>query len=196
MPPALGAQCGVAPKLSRDVRRIALAVFVVAFVVGAVVLWRTGWVTPSSVGAWLDSLGPVAPMIFIAAFVGGAFIGLPGMAFVVGGRLAFGPWLGFAVGYVGGVLAVTIPFVVARRLRRAGTDPWRPRQRHLARAWEQLETHPFASVLVLRLVLWFNPPLSYALAFTRVRLTTYLAACALALAPVVAAAMLLTSWFL
>jgi uncharacterized membrane protein YdjX (TVP38/TMEM64 family) len=183
-------------KLSRNVRRVVLTGFVIAFVVGAVYLWSTGLVTPTSVQAWLESLGPVAPVLFIVAFVGGAFVGLPGMAFVIGGRLAFGPWLGFAVGYSGGLLAVTIPFVLARKLRRAGAEPWRPRNRHLARVFDRIDTHPFVAVLILRLVLWFNPPLSYALAFTRVSLRVYVAACAVALAPVVAAAMVMTSWFL
>jgi hypothetical protein len=89
-----------------------------------------------------------------------------------------------------------VPFVIARRVRRAGDNPWQPRHRLLVRAFGALETHPFRAVLVLRLVLWFNPPLSYALAFTPIRLGTYFAACATALAPVVAAAMFATSWFL
>lgn len=183
-------------KPSRTVRRALLGTFLVAFVAGAAYLWRTGAVTPTSVRGWLDSLGPGAPAIAIAAFVAGAFVGLPGMAFVIGARLAFGPWLGFAVGYGGGLLAVTIPFVVARRMRHAGSDPWRPRHPLLARAWALIEHHPFRAVLVLRLVLWFNPPLSYALAFTTLPLGTYLAACAAALAPVVGAATIATGWLM
>lgn len=182
--------------ISRTLRRVVLGVFVAAFVAGAVYLWQTGAVTPTSVRDWLDSLGPAAPAIFIGAFIAGSFVGLPGMAFVIGGRLAFGPALGFAVGYGGGLLAVSIPFLIARRVRRAGSDPWRPRQRHLARAFELVETRPFRAVLVLRLVMWFNPPLSYALAFAPVPFRVYLAACATALAPVVGVAMIATSWFL
>jgi uncharacterized membrane protein YdjX (TVP38/TMEM64 family) len=181
---------------SRTLRRALIGVFVVAFVAGAVYLWQTGRVTPTSVGAWLDSLGPAAPALFVASMVGGAFIGLPGMAFVVGARLAFGPYVGFAAGYAGGLLAVSVPFLLARRVRGAGRDPWRPRQRHLARIFDALDTHPFRAVLALRLVLWFNPPLSYALAFTTMPARTYIAACAVALAPVVALAMVATSWFL
>jgi uncharacterized membrane protein YdjX (TVP38/TMEM64 family) len=181
--------------VTRNSRRAILAGFVVAFAVGAVYLWRTGAVTPSAVGAWLDSLGPAAPALFIAAMVGGAFVGLPGMAFVIGGRLAFGPYVGFAVGYGGGMLAVTLPFLVARRVRGAGDNPWRPKHRYLVRIFDQLETHPFRSVLLLRLVLWFNPPLSYALAFMAMPARIYIGACAVALAPVVAVAMIATSWF-
>ncbi|MBA3455837.1 MAG: VTT domain-containing protein [Deltaproteobacteria bacterium] len=183
-------------KLSRTARRVLLGLFAAAFVGGAVYLWRTGAVTPTTVAAWLESLGPAAPVLFIAAFVAGSFVGLPGMAFVIGGRLAFGPYVGFVVGFGGGMLAVTVPFVIARRMRRAGSDPWRPKQRHLRRMFDMLETHPFRAVLALRLVLWFNPPLSYALAFTTLPLRTYVAACALALAPVVLIAMIATSWFL
>jgi uncharacterized membrane protein YdjX (TVP38/TMEM64 family) len=186
----------VTPKQARALRRAALGVLIVAFLGGAVYLWRTGSVTPSSIRAWLDSLGPGAPALFVGAFCAGSYVGLPGMAFVVGGRLAFGPWLGFALGYGGGLLAVTLPFVTARLLRRQPETPWKPKQRHLARAFEQLDKHPLRVVIALRLVLWFNPPLSYALALTRVSLRTYVLGCALALAPVVAVAVVASGWFM
>ncbi len=166
-----------------------------AFVGGAIYLWSTGSITPSSVRAWLDSLGNAAPPMFIVAFVLGSFVGLPGIAFVVGGVLAFGPWAGFALGYAGGLCAVTVPFLTARKFRRPDAVPWRPRNRIAARAFTLLETHPFRGVVLLRLILWFNPPLSYALAFAPVRFRTYFAACALALTPVVAIAMVATTWF-
>lgn len=183
--------------LSRPLRRVILGVFAAVFVGGAIYLWRTGAVTPTTVKEWLESLGPAAPALFIAAMVGGAFVGLPGMAFVIGGRLAFGPTLGFAVAYGGGLLAVTLPFLVARGVRKAGSqEPWKPTRPWMAKIWATIETHPFRTVLLLRLVLWFNPPLSYALAFVRMPARTYIAACATALAPVVALAMIATGWFL
>jgi uncharacterized membrane protein YdjX (TVP38/TMEM64 family) len=182
--------------LTRTTRRVLLGVFIVAFVAGAVYLWQTGAVTPTTIREWLESLGPAAPALFIAAFVGGAFVGLPGMAFVIGGRLAFGPYVGFAVGYCGGLIAVSLPFIVARRVRGAGRDPWRPKQKILQRAFDMIETHPFRAVVLLRLVLWFNPPLSYALAFTTISARNYIAGCAVALAPIVTMAMIATSWFL
>ena len=182
--------------LSRPVRRAILAGFLVAFIAGAITLWATGVVTPSHVGAWLDSLGPAAPAIYVAVFVAGSFIAMPGMAFVIGGRLAFGPWVGFGVGYVGGLLAVTLPFLIARRLRKAGADPWQPKQKLLARAMAEVEHHPFRTVLVLRLMVWFNSVASYALAFAPIPARTYVAACAIALVPVVALGVAATSWFL
>jgi hypothetical protein len=61
-------------KVSRGVR----GAFIVAFFRGAVYLWRSGAVAPSSVKVWLESLGPVASLIAVAAFIAGAFVGLPG----------------------------------------------------------------------------------------------------------------------
>lgn len=179
---------------SRATRRIILGILVVAFVVGAVYLWRTGAVTPTSIRDWLDDLGPAAPPLFVVAFVLGAFVGLPGIAFVIGGQLAFGPWLGLVLGYVGGLTAVTVPFITARKLRRVDGEPWRPKNRYLAKAFDLLDRHPFRGVLILRLCLWFNPPLSYALAFSRVPLKTYFFGCAIALIPVVVGAVTITSW--
>jgi uncharacterized membrane protein YdjX (TVP38/TMEM64 family) len=181
--------------ISRTARRVILGILIVAVVVAGVLLWRSGMVTPGAIKDWLDSLGPAAPLLFLAVFVGTAFLGLPGMAFVVGGRLAFGPYVGFAVGYVGGLAAVTAPFLIARRLRGAGRDPWKPKWAWVAKAMAMVETHPFRAVVGMRLVLWFNAPLSYALAFAPVPARTYVAACAIALAPVVAAAMIATGWF-
>jgi len=62
--------------------------------------------------------------------------------------------------------------------------------------FDQLESHPFRSVLLLRLILWFNPPLSYALAFMTMPARIYIAACAVALLPIVAGAMIATGWFI
>jgi uncharacterized membrane protein YdjX (TVP38/TMEM64 family) len=102
-------------------RRVTIAVVAVVFVCATLYAWRTDAVSPRAIRDWLDSLGPWAPAVFVSAFAVGALIGLPGIAFVVGARLAFGPYLGFALGYGGGMLAVLTPFVAARSLRGGGT---------------------------------------------------------------------------
>jgi uncharacterized membrane protein YdjX (TVP38/TMEM64 family) len=181
---------------SRLLWRLLVALLVAISLSGAIYLWRTGNMTPTAVKDWLDSLGPAAPALFIAAMIAGAFLGLPGMVFVIGGRLAFGPYVGFVVGYVGGLLAVTAPFLTARLLRRAVAEPMKPKNRWVARAFAQVEHHPVRSVLIMRLIVWFNAPLSYALALTEIRVRDYVLACALALAPVVALAMIATGWFM
>lgn len=175
-------------------QRVVLAIAIAILATGTLYAMATGALTPASVRAWLDSLGNAAPPLFLGAFVLGSMVGLPGMAFVLGARLAFGPYLGFALAYTGGMLAITIPFVGARRLRR-DTAPWRPQNKYAAQAFAKLETHPRTAVLVLRLILWFNSALTYALAFSPIRTRDYLLSCALALAPVVLLATLAVGWF-
>ena len=181
---------------SRAVRRVLLGLLVVAFLAGAIYLWRTGGVTAGGIRRWILSLGPAAPLLYVGAFVAGGLVGLPGMAFVLGARLAFGPWLGGLLGYTAGLCSITLPFVLARLLKRQQAVPWRPRMKLAARAIDMLETHPIRAIFVLRLFFWFNPPLSYALALTPLRFRDYMLGSALALAPVVTVAMLVSSWFL
>lgn len=176
-------------------KRAILAVLVAAFVAGAVWAYATGRVTSSAVEQWLAALGPLGPAVFVGAFVAGAMIGLPGMVFVVGARLAFGAEAGFALGYGAGLLACIVPFATARRLRRGAAPVWQPRGRFARRAFDLVDEHPRRAVAMLRLVLWFSPPLSYALALTRVSLRDYIVGCAVALLPVVLAAVVATGWF-
>ncbi|MBK9031439.1 MAG: TVP38/TMEM64 family protein [Myxococcales bacterium] len=176
-------------------RRVALAIAIAALGACMIYMTVTGTLTARGVKDWLDSLGPWAPALFVGAFVAGSLVGLPGMAFVAGARLAFGPWLGFALAYGGGVLAVTVPFVGARALRRADVPPWRPSGKRLGRLFAQLEAHPLAVVIALRLILWFNAALTYALALSPIRTRHYVLGCAIALAPVVALATFVSGWF-
>ena len=175
-------------------KRVALAIVIAILVAGMIYMTATGALTARTVKAWLDSLGPWAPILFVAAFIAGSMVGLPGMAFVVGARLAFGPWLGFALAYGAGVVAILVPFVGARALRRADLPPWRPSGPRLGRLFAQLEAHPLAVVIGLRLILWFNSALTYALALSPIRTRDYALGCALALLPVVAIATLVSGW--
>lgn len=175
-------------------RRIALTI-AIAIVAGVMAYMTiTGAITAAGVKGWLDDMGPWAPPLFIVVFVAGSSVGLPGMAFVVGARLAFGPWLGFALAYGGGVLAVTVPFVATRALRRGDVPPWRPKGKRIGWLFGHLEAHPFLAVLGLRLILWFNSAVTYALALSPIRTRDYVLGCALALAPVVAVASFVSGW--
>jgi uncharacterized membrane protein YdjX (TVP38/TMEM64 family) len=175
-------------------RRIALAI-AIAIVAGVMIYASvTGEITATGVKGWLDRMGPWAPPLFVAGFVLGSSVGLPGVAFVVGARLAFGPWLGFALAYGGGLLAVTVPFLTARALRKGDVPPWRPTGKRIGWLFAHLEAHPFWVVLGLRLLLWFNSAVTYALALSPIRSRDYVLACAVALAPVAAIASFVSGW--
>ncbi len=174
-------------------RRIAAGAFV-ALLVGCAVWARRSGVDGPTVQRELTALGWLAIPLFLLVMAAGELLHLPGMAFVVVGRLVFGPSIGFALGYVGAVLAVTVSFVVARQLlaaARGTNEPWRPRWRFLQRAFDRLESHPVQTIALLRLVLWLAAPLNYALASSRVRVRDQVLGSALGLfAPVVVAVFL------
>ena len=123
-------------------KRVLVAVLIAGFVGGTAWAVATGRASAASVEAWLRALGPAAAALIVGAFVVGALLGLPGMVFVIGGRLAFGAQAGFALGYGAGLLACLVPFALARGLRGGRAEPWIPRNRHLRRALELVESHP------------------------------------------------------
>jgi uncharacterized membrane protein YdjX (TVP38/TMEM64 family) len=175
------------------VRRILAALVVVALVCAAIFARRSGVDAPM-IQRELLALGWLAVPLFLVLMAGGELLHLPGMAFIVVARLVFGPTIGFFLGYAGAVFAVTVSFVVARQLvaaARSSSEPWRPRWTFLRRALERLESHPVQTVALLRLVLWLTPPLSYALASSRLRLRDQVVGSALGLfAPVLVAVLL------
>lgn len=152
-------------------RQIGAGVVVAALVMAAIALHRSG-VDGPMLQEKLLALGILAPPLFLLLFAVGELLHLPGILFVLAARVVFGPSLGFALGYVGAVLAVTISFTVARKLlsaARATREPWRPKWRVLRGAFERVEAHPVQTIAILRVILWLAPPLSYALASTGVR---------------------------
>lgn len=178
------------------VRQMALLLVLASCAAGGVWLWRAGDLTQAALSAWVHSYGALAPPAFIVAFALGELVHLPGTVFVVLARAAFGPVGGLLLAYVGGVIAVTAPFLVARGLRRQRERAWQPRWRWVARALERVEQYPVRSVVVLRLVLWLSPPLDYALAFTSIRTRDYVIGSALGLMPSIAAVVFGVGWLL
>ncbi len=67
--------------------------------------------------AWLDSLGVWAPLFLIGLITLEVIIApLPGGWLTIASGYLFGPWMGFAVSYIGMVLGSMVAFELARRL--------------------------------------------------------------------------------
>jgi uncharacterized membrane protein YdjX (TVP38/TMEM64 family) len=177
--------------------RIGAALAVTLLLLGAILARRAG-IDADALQARLLSLGAFAAPAFIVAFAVGELLHLPGILFVVAARVVFGPTLGLALGYAGAVFALMVSFFVARHLvaaARASREPWRPRWRPLRTTFERLESNPVKSIALLRLVLWLAPPLTYALAATKIRARDHLIGCAVGLVVPVIAANLVGGFF-
>lgn len=164
--------------------------FVLFVLLVAVIVWghqRLGLSDQASVEALRALVGVHAshgPLVFIAVCVAGILLQLPPIVLVAAGGLLFEGPQAVAYAWVASVIGTTAIFVVARHLARA------PIQRALAGRFarlraldERLERHGFATVLVLRLVLFLAPPLNWALGASRVRLHHFVAGTALGVLP-------------
>jgi uncharacterized membrane protein YdjX (TVP38/TMEM64 family) len=178
----------------KALRIIVIAALVAAFVVTAIWLWQRGGLTATEVSDYFDSLGAAGPPLFALAFIVGLQIGMPGIVFVVGARLAFGPYLGFALAYGSGLIGLMIPFGIGRGLR--SKNVWAPKQKWIAKALSTIDKRPLTTVITLRLLLWFNAPLTYLLSATSLSWRNYIVGCVVALAPVTLASFVATGWFL
>ncbi len=172
-----------------------LVLLFAALVALFVVARQTGLVDAASVerlrtivadtGAW-------GGLVFIALFAGGQFAHVPGMVFVVVGLLVFGQFVGFALAWVGAVIAVSVSFYFVRLVGGTpltdASTPW------LARSLAQLEARPVRTVILLRLVLWLNPLLNTTLALTRLRYRDYLIGSAIGLLAPIAFVAVVLDW--
>jgi uncharacterized membrane protein YdjX (TVP38/TMEM64 family) len=142
---------------------------------------------PSDASALLGRLGCWAMPAFVGLFIAGSILNLPGVAFLVAARLAFGAAKGLFIAYAGAMAAVTVAFLLARLLARAGgprgaDEAPRPLPAWVRRALAQLEARPVLTVALLRLALWLSPPLQLTLAHSPIRTRDYLLGSALGLA--------------
>lgn len=134
----------------------------------------------ATVGAW----GASAPLVFVAVFVGGMLLHLPGMPLVALGALLFEPTEAFLYAWAAILVGSTLTFVLVRWFfHEAVQGTLQARFPMLRRLDDRLVSNGFATVLVLRLVFCMAPPLNFALGATRVRFLDYLAGTALGVLP-------------
>lgn len=176
-------------------RWLRLGVLALVIVALGVIAERTGLVAQLSqerVRATVEELGPLGALVFVALFVVGELVHVPGFVFVGAAILAYGRLLGGVLGYVGALAAVAVTFAVVRAIGGQALGAIRqPR----VRAWlARVDERPVLVIAGLRTVLIMTPALTYALALTRVRFRDYMLGSALGLALPIAAMAVLFDW--
>ena len=153
--------------------------------------------SPEGIRELAVGAGCVGVLAYLGAFSLGSLVQVPGAAFLVGARVAYGPGMGFVWAYLGALAAITLSFVVVRAVGGRALDEirWKPMRTML----DKLDERPVRTVVALRSVLMLAPPLNYALAMSRVRFRDYFVGSAIGLAAPVAAWVFLSdvvlSWF-
>jgi uncharacterized membrane protein YdjX (TVP38/TMEM64 family) len=167
-----------------NVRRIVSRLLLALALAGAIAwaLMHRDQLNPADLQQQIQHLGPWAPLAFIGLFALATVLILPGAIFGLLGGALFGPVWGSAWNLAGATLGATLAFLIARYVaadwvtRRSGG--------RLKGLIEGVEAEGWRFVAMVRLVPLFPfNLLNYALGLTRIRLSQYVVASAVAMIP-------------
>jgi uncharacterized membrane protein YdjX (TVP38/TMEM64 family) len=151
--------------LRRARRRLGTLIAVVA--IGYAVLWLLRPVSPDGVRQWIEPLGAVAPLAFLAVAVALGLALVPGPLLAGSAGLLFGAALGTVLSITAAVITGTVALVLARRVGGPGMATLDSRRLDVLSA--ALERHGLWAVVVQRLAPGVpDAPCSYAAGLLRV----------------------------
>ena len=129
----------------------------------------------ADLASWLDTAGPWAPLAFIAAYVVGSIVFIPGAALTLVAGALFGLWRGVPIVFAGAVLGSSAAFALARTVAHERVTRWLSGDPRAAAVNEAVASEGLRVVLLLRLspVVPYNV-LNYALGASRVRYRDFL----------------------
>jgi uncharacterized membrane protein YdjX (TVP38/TMEM64 family) len=154
-------------------------VLVGLIVLGALVLLarRAGGAIPEF-AAWVDSLGPVGPLVFVLGYAIATVAFVPGSLLTLAGGAIFGVAQGTLWVFLGASLGAIAAFLVARYVARGTVERRIARYPRFAALDEAIARQGRKIVFLLRLSPVFPfVLLNYALGLTSVRLVDYALAC-------------------
>jgi len=168
----------------KTVLRILLLV-VLLIGITAVLVWHEH-LSVENLEAWIGRLGWIAPLVFIACYALATVFFVPAMLFTLTGGVLFGPLLGTVYNLLGSTIGATLAFLTARCL--AADWVTRKAGKRLRPLIDGVAEEGWRFVAFVRLVPLFPfNLLNYALGLTRIRLSHYIIASFIFMAPVSAA---------
>jgi uncharacterized membrane protein YdjX (TVP38/TMEM64 family) len=151
--------------LRRARRRLGTLIAVVA--IGYAVLWLLRPVSADGVRQWIEPLGAVAPLAFLAVAVALGLALVPGPLLAGSAGLLFGAALGTVLSITAAVITGTVALLLARRVGGPGMATLDSRRLDVLSA--ALERHGLWAVVVQRLAPGVpDAPCSYAAGLLRV----------------------------
>jgi len=119
--------------------------------------------------------------LYALVFAGLGAVGVPPMLLIVPAVWGWPVRIALAIASTGGMGAALLGFLGSRHWARAWVDPRIPPR---VRAWEsRLERHALGTVIMLRLLFYLFPPITWLLGVSRIRLGTFVAGTAIGAAP-------------
>jgi uncharacterized membrane protein YdjX (TVP38/TMEM64 family) len=124
----------------------------------------------------------LVPLVYIAIYVLGTVLFLPGTLLSFVGAQLFGLWEGTLYTWIGATIGATLAFLVARRLGRDFVNQLLSGRLHVLE--QHLQRHAFMGLLVMRLVPVFPfSGLNLGCGLTNMRLRDFVLATALGILP-------------
>lgn len=154
-------------RLSNKARLGLLTLAIIGIPLTARLLGITDALSAERLRALVAAAGPWGPLAFFTMFVGAVVGQVPGLAFVIAAPALFHLPVAWLLCFCASNVAVAINFAMVRRF---GGQPFGELQRpRLQRLFSQLDQHPIRTVAILRTLTVMFPPVTGALALTKVR---------------------------
>ena len=146
-----------------------------AFIIGAISLVRytpvKGYLTPETIGRFLESAGVWASLVFMAIYAVGVCLFIPGTLLTGLGAAIFGPYWGFVYVWAGAMVGASAAFWIGRTLGREFAASLIGNR--LKKYDDAIERNGFATVLYLRLVYFPFTPMNFGMGLTKVHFRDY-----------------------
>lgn len=161
---------------------IVLVLIVAALIVASVLLPVKDWIR--SFINWVQQLGPLGVVVFIAAYALATVLFLPGWIFTVGAGLIYGVVGGTLVALSGAVIGATLAFIVARYFVRKNIEDYAKKNPRFQAIDEAIGKNGWKIIGLLRLspLIPFNLS-NYFYGITAVSLKAYVAISAVGMIP-------------
>lgn len=144
-------------------------------VVGLSAAWFAGCDSyirnPQKIVDTVTSGGWGAATVFCIAFVSGGSLGVPPAIFVVAAGLLWPFWPALGLSLAGGMAAAAFGYLLSRYIARDFCQRHIPRR--VRRYNEQLRQQGLKTVIMLRLVFYLFPPVSWMIGLSRIRVRDY-----------------------
>jgi uncharacterized membrane protein YdjX (TVP38/TMEM64 family) len=179
---------------ARIIRLAGVAILLGALLLAGSVTGLFSRFSTTGVREIVQGAGPWGALLFIALFAFGQLLQVPAMVFCIAGVLAFGRVAGGTLAYLGSLCSITVSFFFVRGI---GGQPLAEIENRRVRALlARLDERPLIVVFVLRLLFLASPPITYALALSKIRYREYFVGSAAGLViPVAGVAALVGIWF-
>ncbi len=147
---------------------------------------------PDQIRDIVQQWGAYGAVLFIVLFTVGQLLYVPGIFFVIAAGIIYGGTLGFIIGFIGAITAITVSFFAVRLI--GGSPLGSAKKPFIAKMLQGLHDRPIRNIAIMRLVVSTAPWLNYILALSSVKYRQYIIGSVLGMTLPIATTIYFTDW--